>query len=137
TIHSNPSQVLSLRKRWLMTCSRRWNVAAVLLLLGLVQAASSQEKPALDPAAAAKISYRRDVAPILKRHCLSCHTKNDSQGELNMDTVKLFARGGKKGAAFTPGKPDESLAIPMVTGVKRPVMPHKQPPLNPSRIQTL
>jgi WD40 repeat protein/mono/diheme cytochrome c family protein len=112
------------------------NAAIVLLLLGFAPPSISQEKP-LDPASAARISYRRDVAPILKRHCISCHTRNDPQGELNMDTVKLFATGGKKGAALTPGKPDESLAIQMVTGVKKPVMPHKQPPLSTAKIDTL
>jgi WD40 repeat protein len=102
--------------------------------------ALAQEKPALpplDPASAAKLSYRRDVAPILRRHCTSCHTKNDNQGELNMDTVKLFARGGKRGPAFAPGKPDDSLAVQMVTGIKKPIMPYKLPPLSPAKIHTL
>src|SRR5207249_2507809 len=110
-----------------------------LLLVGLAPVVS-QEKPALPPLdakAAAKISYRQDVAPILKRHCITCHTKNDAQAGLDMDTVKAFAKGGKKGPAFKAGKPDESLAIQMVTGVKKPAMPHKQPPLTTAKIQTL
>jgi hypothetical protein len=110
------------------------------LLLALISSALPQDTaplPPLDAAAAAKISFRRDVAPILKRHCTTCHTKNDAQAELNMDTVALFAKGGKKGPAFIPGKPDDSLAIQMVTGVKKPAMPHKQPPLPSAKIQTL
>lgn len=111
-----------------------------LLFLSAVSSVLPQDKPALpplDPASAAKISYRKDVAPILKRHCVTCHTKNDAQADLNMDTVKLFIRGGKKGPAIIAGKPDDSLAIQMVTGVKKPAMPHKQPPLPVAKIQTL
>src|SRR5262245_59770709 len=114
-------------------------LAGVVLLLGLAPVTSQEKQalPPLDAKVAAKISYRQDVAPILKRHCTSCHTKTDPQGSLDMDTVKSFAKGGKKGPAFTSGKPDESLAIQMVTGVKKPAMPHKQPPLTTAKIQTL
>jgi WD40 repeat protein len=117
---------------------RAFSTTAALLLL--TATVSSQDKPTLpplDPGAAAKISYRKDVAPILKRHCISCHTKNEAEADLNMDTVKLFIRGGKKGPAIVAGKPDDSLAIQMVTGVKKPAMPHKQAPLPPAKIQTL
>src|SRR5262245_26677665 len=94
-------------------------VAGIFLALGLISSAIAQDAtplPAFDPAAAAKVSYRKDVAPILKRHCTTCHTKNDAQADLNMDTVKLFIKGGKKGASIVPGKPDDSLAIQLVTG---------------------
>jgi len=113
--------------------------AAGALLLAFLAPALSQPPalPPLDAEAAAKVSFRRDVAPILKRHCTSCHTKNDAQADLNMDTVALFARGGKKGPSFVPGKPDESLTIQMLTGAKKPMMPHKQPPLPTAKIQTL
>ncbi|OAI46388.1 hypothetical protein AYO44_02155 [Planctomycetaceae bacterium SCGC AG-212-F19] len=114
--------------------------ASLFLALCLISSAFPQDKPALPPldaAAAAKVSYRKDVAPILKRHCVTCHTKNDAQADLNMDTVKLFIKGGKKGASVVPGKPDESLAIQMITGVKKPMMPHKQPPLVAAKMQTL
>ncbi len=113
-----------------MTRSTHCNAIPVLLLLVVVSSAFPQ-------GSTAKISYRRDVAPILKRHCTSCHTKSDPQGELNMDSVKLFVQGGKKGQAIQPGKPDESLAIQMVMGIKKPIMPHKQPPLSPAKILTL
>jgi WD40 repeat protein len=83
------------------------------------------------------VSYRRDVAPILKRHCVSCHTKNEPEGGLSLDTVPDFARGGKTGPAYRPGKPDESLVVQMVTGAKKPVMPHKQPPLSAAKIDVL
>jgi hypothetical protein len=115
-------------------------LSGFLLFVDVIALAPAQDKdalPPLDATAAAKVSYRKDVAPILKRHCLSCHTQNDPQGRLNMDTVELFTKGGKKGPALVPGKPDESLAFQMMTGVKKPAMPHKQPALSVARIQTL
>src|SRR5439155_18531622 len=94
------------------------------LLLGGVLPSSAQEAlPPLDPSSAVKISYRRNVAPLLRRHCSSCHTKNDAQAELNVDTVKLMLRGGKTGPAIKPGKPDESLLVQVLTGAKKPMMP--------------
>jgi WD40 repeat protein len=83
------------------------------------------------------ISYRRDVAPILKRHCITCHTKNDAQGDLSLDSVKSFAAGGKSGPAFKAGKPEESLVLRMLSGAKRPSMPYKQPPLSPVKVSLL
>src|SRR5262249_53994728 len=119
-----PGSLASERHSMMLLPSR---LAVTVLLVGVVPAAFSQDK----------ISYRRDVAPILRRHCTSCHTKADPQGELNMESVKLFIQGGKNGAAIKAGKPDESLAILMVTGIKKPVMPHKQPPLSPAKVLTL
>src|SRR4051812_2031575 len=83
------------------------------------------------------ISYRRDVAPILKRHCTTCHTKNDAQGDLNLDSVQSFRAGGKSGPAFLPRKPEASLVLRMLTGTKKPAMPYKQPPLSPVKVSLL
>ena len=107
------------------------------LLLLAVPANSQTPLPPLDPLSAGKVSYRKDVAPILRRHCLSCHTKNDMQGGLSMDTVKLFTAGGKKGVAILSGKPDDSLSVQMMTGLKKPAMPHKQPALSLAKSHTI
>ncbi len=109
-----------------------WTVASIFALSGDVSLAAPPAK-----APTQGVSYRRDVVPILKRHCTTCHTKNDTQGDLNLDTVKSFAAGGKNGPAFRPGKPDKSLVLQMVSGAKKPSMPYKQPPLSPAKLATL
>lgn len=115
---------------------KRFLCMAIVLACALpVQ--SQEPLPPLDPVAAAKVSYRRNVAPLLRRHCTSCHTKNDMQGDLSVDTVKLMLRGGRNGPAIKPGKPDESLLVQMLTGAKKPLMPFKQPSLSPAKIHTL
>src|SRR5262245_50212297 len=94
--------------------------SGLALLLTLLPPAGAQEKGPSAPEPSTTVSYRRDVVPILRRHCVSCHTKNEPEGGLSLDTAADFARGGKTGPAFQPGKPDDSLVMLMVTGVKKP-----------------
>src|SRR5262249_33513446 len=53
-------------------------------------------------------SLERDVAPILKAHCLKCHGPNKPKGKLNLASPRAMVRGGASGPAIVPGKPDES-----------------------------
>jgi mono/diheme cytochrome c family protein len=92
--------------------------------------------PAIDRAAAEKIGFRHDVWPVVKRHCLACHTGGSPKGGLRLDSVADMLKGGESGPLFTPGKPDESLLVQMIAGDK-PEMPKKQPPLTPERIALL
>jgi hypothetical protein len=92
--------------------------------------------PAIDKTAAAKISFRGDVWPIVKRHCWGCHSGADPKGGLNMGSVAEMLKGGDSGPLFALGKPDESLLIKMTTG-DEPEMPAKQPPLSMAKINTL
>lgn len=99
--------------------------------------AADDPLPVLDPAAASKVSYRREVAPILRRHCWSCHNPADAQGGLDLTAVATFAAGGQKGVSWIAGKPDQSLVVQMLTGAKKPAMPYKEPPLSAAKIHTL
>src|SRR5437899_9485725 len=114
-----------------MRASLLWAVASLLVSGGVAPAAPPEK------GLATGISYRRDVAPILKRHCTTCHTKNDAQGDLNLDSVQSFRAGGKSGPAFLPRKPEASLVLRMLTGAKKPAMPYKQPPLSPVKVSLL
>jgi hypothetical protein len=42
--------------------------------------------------------------------CFGCHTES-AMGGLRMDSPEALAKGGKRGAAITPGDPDKSLLI--------------------------
>lgn len=108
-----------------------WFLAAALS--SIVPAA---ELPALDKEAAAKTSFRRDVWPIVKRHCWGCHSGAEPKGGLNMSTVQDMLKGGDSGTALTAGKPDDSLLIESITG-EEPEMPKDKPPLSVAKIQIL
>ncbi len=59
--------------------------------------------------AAEKISYNRDVRPILSENCFFCHgfDKDKREGDLRLDT---FA-GASESKAIVPGEPDQSELI--------------------------
>jgi WD40 repeat protein len=92
--------------------------------------------PPLDPAVAAKTSFRRDVWPILKRDCWGCHSGANPKGGLNLDSFAKLAVGGESGPLFEAGKPDESLLVTMVVGAQ-PEMPKNKPPLSQAKVQVL
>ena len=53
------------------------------------------------------------VEPVLKRHCLACHSHaaGTMKGGLALDSRSGWAQGGDSGPAIVPGKPAESLVI--------------------------
>ncbi len=55
-------------------------------------------------------SYERDVAPIVKTYCFSCHSADDENpSELYMDSYESLVKGGKHGKPFVSGNPDSSV----------------------------
>lgn len=46
--------------------------------------------------------YRDIVKPIFKQKCEQCHNASKMKGDLRMDEVKLFVKGGKHGVIFKP-----------------------------------
>jgi hypothetical protein len=62
-------------------------------------------------AAAADVSFNRDVRPILTENCYNCHGPDASsrKANLRLDGADYSTRPAKSGAvAVVPGKPDES-----------------------------
>ena len=85
---------------------------------------------------AAKISFRGDVWPILKRRCRGCHTASDAKGGLKLDSVADMLKGGESGILFEKGKPDESLLVEMISG-EQPEMPKMRPPLSAAKVNII
>ena len=98
---------------------------ALIVSLSIVAAAS-----------AAEVSFQREVWPIFKRHCVGCHSEKKSKGKLRMDDVAALLKGGKVGALFIAGKPDDSLLVTSVSG-DVPDMPDNEPPLSAAKIKLL
>lgn len=73
----------------------------------------------------AGVDYVKSVKPLLKERCYACHGALKQKARLRLDTVELMLQGGKSGAAFTRGKPEESLIIQRVTA---PDMEERMPP---------
>jgi hypothetical protein len=50
------------------------------------------------------ISFERDVAPILIRRCVQCHSDGERQGELQLHTEEGLLKGGESGVALSPDR---------------------------------
>ena len=81
------------------------------------------------PLGAVETSYYRDVRPILNRSCTSCHQPAVKSSGLDLTTYQGFQTGGRRGPAFVPGSPEESLLLKFVTGAMKPAMPLSAPSL--------
>ena len=46
--------------------------------------------------------YDRDIAPLLKRHCVKCHGPTKQEGKLNLVAPGAIIKGGAEGAAVVP-----------------------------------
>lgn len=60
--------------------------------------------------------FRAEVEPILRDHCLECHSHagGKMKGGLTLDARSGWEQGGDGGPAVLPGKPEESLLMRMV-----------------------
>lgn len=79
------------------------------------------------------IDFEKDVAPILKWRCGSCHI-DDAKGNLSLASYdSLLQHTGKQGKAVTPGDPDASSIYKLTSAGK---MPPKKP-LRASEVETI
>jgi mono/diheme cytochrome c family protein len=88
---------------------------------------------------AGKVSYQKDVAPIIADHCLKCHGEEKQKSGLRLDQRALMLKGGDSGlATLVPGKPEKSFLIEVVSDSDHEIaMPPKGERLTPSQINTL
>ncbi|QDU63127.1 WD domain, G-beta repeat [Planctomycetes bacterium Pan216] len=73
----------------------------------------------------AKVSFKRDIAPIFAKHCVGCHNPDKAEGGYDMSTFAAIMKGGKKGKEVLPGEPYESRLVLMMYGDETPEMPQE------------
>ena len=64
--------------------------------------------PAADRSAA---YFDQKVAPILTRRCLGCHNEELKDGGISFRDRESLLKGGRRGPAVVPGKPEASILI--------------------------
>ena len=69
------------------------------------------------------IDYEKDIYPILETYCVGCHTADDPQGGLVMESFADLMKGGSSGLAVTAEGPSSSRLLLMASGKLEPVMP--------------
>ena len=66
--------------------------------------------------AAESVSFVREIAPILRDKCLTCHGPEKAKGEYLLDTFELMQKpGSSKATPITAGAPDQSHLFELVT----------------------
>jgi len=88
--------------------------------------------------AADKVDFVRDVQPLFKAHCSSCHGEKQLSG-LRLDAKAAAFKGGESnGVVIVPGKAKESVLIRLVRGDdKDQRMPPEGDPLTAAQVDLL
>jgi hypothetical protein len=87
-----------------------------------------------------RISYQRDVVPIIETKCLPCHMPPGGAGYqrnlLNMDSYDLIMEGNVYGPVIVPGDSRHSILNMLVEG-RVDISMHTPHPLSAEEIKTL
>lgn len=88
---------------------------------------------------AAKVSYDKQVRPILQSHCQGCHQPAKAGGAYVMTSFDRMLKGGESGEpAIVPSKPAESRLVELITPhAGKAEMPQNKPPLAESEIAVI
>ena len=79
--------------------------------------------------AASMPNFSTDIAPILQKNCLACHSNTTKMGDLVMDSYGSLMKGGTHGAVIVPGNAQASRLAQMLEGKTEPRMPFGADPL--------
>src|SRR5687768_12340623 len=75
------------------------------------------------PAPASDTLWKAHIEPLLKERCLECHNPTKAKSELDLSSLQTMLRGGERGPAVVPGKPDESNLYKFLRTEADPHMP--------------
>lgn len=100
------------------------------VLLGVAPSAAEEPKGKTPDG---KVSFHRDIRPILRVHCQGCHQPAKSGGKLVLTSYSDLKKGGESNEpGFVAGKPELSQLLAQVIADKgkKPLMPKDRPPLD-------
>jgi WD40 repeat protein len=67
-------------------------------------------------AAPAPVDFAAKIAPLFEEHCIDCHSADDPDGELSLETFESLLKGGKTEKAIMPGNAQDSLLVKFLEG---------------------
>lgn len=82
------------------------------------------------------VGYEADIAPLFAAKCQVCHAGQVTEGDFALDTYAAVMKGGKRGPAVVPDKPDASFLWTSSSHRAKPIMPPKSEanPLTPAEV---
>ncbi|HUG19126.1 MAG TPA: DUF1549 domain-containing protein, partial [Planctomycetaceae bacterium] len=72
------------------------------------------------------VHFEKHVRPVLVEQCFDCHSDGSVESNLRLDSLAGMLKGGLRGPAIIPGKPEESLLISALRHSERLKMPPKR-----------
>ena len=71
--------------------------------------------------AGGKLTFGRNVLPILEKHCLKCHGEGAQKADLDLRSVQGALKGGESGEpAIVPGQADKSHLVELIATHEMP-----------------
>lgn len=90
------------------------------------------------PARAAEpVTFEKDLKPVLRKHCITCHNPERPRGDLDLSTRAAILAGGTSGKAAVSGKPDESPLYLLAAHVDAPKMPPNKPKIPEKELEVI
>lgn len=110
----------------------RWQIwAGILLVCGIASYAAWANAPDKT------VDYARDIAPLFRAKCVSCHSTQKADGGLDLSTKAGIRRGGLTGKFVIPGNADASELLMRVRGVPGHALMPPNAPLPAEQIDLL
>ena len=112
-------------------------VAALAVVAGIGLAVQSDAvRPATTAGATAHepVSFSAEVMPILERYCWECHSEQNTELGLRLDSYEGVMAGSDYGTVVEPGDPAGSLLVDMVEAGD---MPEEGDPVPPEELEII
>ena len=128
---TDPERLRSLLRRKITSGGRTLPLFLTLACLGSTTFAQT---PAPKGSA---VQFVRDVVPILRDKCISCHGSKIQQAGLRLDTRIEMLRGGKSGPVFLENDDAKSLLVQRISGSEAGMQMPPTGALNEKEIESL
>lgn len=120
----------------------RFQISLVAMLLLMSAGQSACNKGQDEQPQVRRITYANDVEPILRNHCVECHTRGGRgavEGGLLLDSYQSLMKGSREGPVVKPGSSMTSSLYLLVSGQDELTvnMPHGKAPLSAEDIETI
>ena len=99
-----------------------WKSPLSLILLAVTATVLRAEGPSPEQVE----FFEKKVRPLLVAKCFECHSDQNEESELRVDSLAELLAGGTRGPAIVPGKPAESLLVRAIGHGETLQMPPKK-----------
>ena len=82
-------------------------------------------------------TYDEDILPIVKQHCITCHSNDKQKGDLNLATYASMQKGGSAGVVVKAGDPMKSHIYTLSAHIEQPKMPPEGNKMPDAQLATL